>query len=202
MLESIILYFKANGLEYLGTVAGILGVWFSIKEKIVTWPTFIICYTVYVYLAFEAGLLANMSLNILFIVLSAYGWWQWKQVEEGSSVEGTKAIQHTSRKLWIINVLFWIIGTVVIGHLLESYTQSFQPYLDAFATSVAFSAQWMLSKKYIGTWLCWLISDTIFINLWALQGYWVTVFLFFTFMVLAIYGWRQWHQTLTKAEQI
>jgi nicotinamide mononucleotide transporter len=202
MLESIILYFKANGLEYLGTVAGILGVWFSIKEKIVTWPTFIICYTVYVYLAFEAGLLANMSLNILFIVLSAYGWWQWKQVEEGSSVEGTKAIQHTSRKLWIINVLFWIIGTVVIGYLLESYTQSFQPYLDAFATSVAFSAQWMLSKKYIGTWLCWLISDTIFINLWALQGYWVTVFLFFTFMVLAIYGWRQWHQTLTKAEQI
>jgi nicotinamide mononucleotide transporter len=202
MLESIILYFKANGLEYLGTVAGILGVWFSIKEKIVTWPTFIICYTVYVYLAFEAGLLANMSLNILFIVLSAYGWWQWKQVEEGSSTEGTKAIQHTSRKLWIINVLFWIIGTVVIGYLLESYTQSFQPYLDAFATSVAFSAQWMLSKKYIGTWLCWLISDTIFINLWALQGYWVTVFLFFTFMVLAIYGWRQWHQTLTKAEQI
>jgi nicotinamide mononucleotide transporter len=202
MLESIILYFKANGLEYLGTVAGILGVWFSIKEKIVTWPTFIICYTVYVYLAFEAGLLANMTLNILFIVLSAYGWWQWKQVEEGSSAEGTKAIQHTSQKLWIVNVLFWIIGTVVIGYLLESYTQSFQPYLDAFATSVAFSAQWMLSKKYIGTWLCWLISDTIFINLWALQGYWVTVFLFFTFMVLAIYGWRQWHQTLTKAEQI
>ena len=36
MLESIILYFKANGLEYIGTIAGILGVWFSIKEKIIT----------------------------------------------------------------------------------------------------------------------------------------------------------------------
>ena len=48
---------------------------------------------------------------------------------------------------------FWIIGTAVIGYLLENYTQSFQPYFDAFlATSVAFSAQWMLSKKYIGTW--------------------------------------------------
>ena len=202
MLESIILYFKANGLEYLGTVAGILGVWFSIKEKIITWPTFIICYTVYVYLAFEAGLLANMSLNILFIVLSAYGWWQWNQVDDNISSKGTKAIQHTSRKLWIINVLFWVIGTIVIGNLLETYTQAFLPYFDAFATSVAFSAQWMLSKKYIGTWLCWLISDTIFINLWALQGYWVTVFLFFTFMVLAIYGWRQWHHTHRKAKSI
>ena len=95
---------------------------------------------------------------------------------------------------------FWIIGTAVIGYLLENYTQSFQPYFDAFATSVAFSAQWMLSKKYIGTWLCWLISDMVFINLWALQGYWVTVFLFFTFMMLAIYGWRQWHHTLSKPQ--
>ena len=34
MFESIILYFKANGLEYIGTIAGILGVWFSIKEKL------------------------------------------------------------------------------------------------------------------------------------------------------------------------
>ena len=53
MFESIILYFKANGLEYIGTIAGILGVWFSIKEKIITWPTFIICYTIYVFLAFK-----------------------------------------------------------------------------------------------------------------------------------------------------
>ena len=80
MFESIILHFKANGLEYIGTIAGILGVWFSVKEKIITWPTFIICYTIYVFLAFKAGLLANMSLNIVFIILSAYGWWQWNQV--------------------------------------------------------------------------------------------------------------------------
>jgi len=200
MFESVILYFKTNGLEYIGTIAGILGVWFSIKEKIITWPTFIICYTIYVYLAFKAGLLANMSLNVVFIILSAYGWWQWNQVGDKASPKETKAIEHISKKLWIINVLFWIIGTAVIGYLLENYTQSFQPYFDAFATSVAFSAQWMLSKKYIGTWLCWLISDTVFINLWALQGYWVTVFLFFTFMVLAIYGWRQWHHILSKAE--
>ena len=119
MLESIILYFKANGLEYIGTIAGILGVWFSIKEKIITWPTFIICYTIYVYLAFEAGLLANMSLNIVFIILSTYGWWQWNQVDESASSKETKAIEHTSKKLWVINVVFWIIGTALILSLIH-----------------------------------------------------------------------------------
>lgn len=198
MLDTLIAYFKnASSLEYLGTVAGILGVWFSIKEKILTWPTFILCYSVYVTLAFQAGLYANMVLNVVFIFISFYGWWHWRQSYSNQANHKKRApICATSRALWLKNIFFWILGTAVIGYLLDTHTQAFQPYLDAFATSVAFSAQWMLSKKYIGTWLCWLISDTVFINLWALQGYWVTVCLFFTFMLLALYGWRKWQQAL------
>lgn len=206
MLDTLIAYFKAASmLEYLGTVAGILGVWFSIKEKILTWPTFILCYSVYVILAFRAGLYANMVLNVIFIFISFYGWWHWKQ-SDSASTQPSQAddnkrapIRHTSRALWMKNIFFWILGTAVIGYLLDSQTQAFQPYFDAFATSVAFSAQWMLSKKYIGTWLCWLISDTVFVNLWALQGYWVTVGLFCTFMLLALYGWRQWQRSLVAS---
>lgn len=209
MLDTLIAYFKAaSAIEYIGTVAGILGVWFSIKEKILTWPTFILCYSIYVFLAFQAGLYANMVLNVVFIFISFYGWWHWKQSHSDTTqtkqAEGDRRapIRHTTHALWLKNIVFWILGTAAIGYLLDSQTQAFQPYFDAFATSVAFSAQWMLSKKYIGTWLCWLISDTIFINLWALQGYWVTVGLFFTFMVLAVYGWRQWQNTLdTSAVQ-
>lgn len=206
MFDTLIAYFKAaSAIEYLGTVAGILGVWFSIKEKILTWPTFILCYSVYVILAFKAGLYANMVLNVVFIFISFYGWWHWKQSDKMQPNQETSQrrapIRHTTRSLWLKNSFFWIFGTLVIGYLLDSQTQAFQPYFDAFATSVAFSAQWMLSKKYIGTWLCWLISDAVFINLWALQGYWVTVILFFTFMLLAIYGWRHWYRSLSNPSE-
>ena len=198
MFESIILSIKANWLECVGAISGILGVWFSIKGKIITWPIFIICYSVYVHLAFQADLLASMSLNIVFIILSIYGWWKWGQVDANSSNKEAKGINH-GEDIWILSVLFWVLGTTVIGYFLKHHIQSFQPFFDAFAC-VALTAQWMLSKRHIGTWLCWLISDIVFISLWALQGYWVTVFLFFTFMMLAIYGWRQWHHTLSKPQ--
>ena len=207
MLEPIIAYLKSvNILEFIGTIAGILGVWFSIKEKILTWPTFILCYLVYVYIAFKAGLYANMALNVIFIFISIYGWWYWSQKsfsdcphKKNEPPNSKSNIQATGFKIWLINISMWILGTIIIGALLDNYTQSFQPYFDSFATCAAFSAQWMLSKKYIGTWFCWLISDIIFINLWLLQGYWISSFLFLTFIILAIYGWINWHRTLEES---
>lgn len=207
ILEPIIAYLKSvNILEFIGTIAGILGVWFSIKEKILTWPTFILCYLVYVYIAFKAGLYANMVLNVIFIFISIYGWWHWSRKsfsdcadKKNKKFNSKSNIQATGLKVWLININMWILGTIIIGALLDNYTQGFQPYFDSFATCVAFSAQWMLSKKYIGTWFCWLISDIIFINLWLLQGYWISSFLFLTFIILAIYGWINWHRTLEES---
>ena len=60
-------------IEWLGTLTGILGVYLSIKEKIAAWPLFILCYTAYVTLSWEAGLLAALLMNLVFIALSIYG---------------------------------------------------------------------------------------------------------------------------------
>lgn len=185
-----------NWIEVIGVLAGILGVWLSIREKILTWPTFIISYTAYVYLGFNAELFANMTLNIVFIVISIYGWRHWrKEQNKPNSVKSN--ILHTPKKVWIYSLLAWAIGTLLIGTFLASYTNSFLPYWDAFATCTAFTAQWMLSRKYIGTWLCWLISDSVLINLWFLQGYTLTVILFASFMVLATWGWFEWKKLLS-----
>ena len=51
------------------------------------------------------------------------------------------------------------------------------PYLDGFACTVSISAQWMLSRKCIGTWLCWLIADSVFLCFYAIQGYYVMAFI-------------------------
>ena len=185
-----------NWIEVIGVLAGILGVWLSIKEKILTWPTFIISYTAYVYLGFNAELFANMTLNIVFIVISIYGWQHWRKGQNKPN-SATSNILHTPKKVWIYSLLAWAIGTLLIGTFLASYTNSFLPYWDAFATCTAFTAQWMLSRKYIGTWLCWLISDSVLINLWFLQGYTLTVILFASFMVLATWGWFEWKKLLS-----
>jgi len=184
-----------NWIECLGVLAGVLGVWLSIKERILTWPTFIISYSAYVYLAYHADLFANMTLNLVFIVISIYGWRHWIKDKHADEANSTK-IRHTTKRIWVRSLFASALGTVIIGTILNNFTHSFLPYWDAFATCTAFTAQWMLSRKYIGTWLCWLISDSVLINLWFLQGYTLTVILFATFMALAIWGWIEWKKIL------
>jgi nicotinamide mononucleotide transporter len=187
-----------SGLEWLGTLTGIMGVYLSIKEKAVAWPLFIICYGCYVFLSFEAGLFAALFMNLVFIGLSIYGWWRWTR--KAATDTGARLITRTPRFDWWATGIFWVLATLCIGYALSRYTEAYRPYLDAFATSGAFAAQWMLGRKQIGTWLCWLISDTIFIGLWFAQGYLLTLVLYTVFIILAIIGWRQWHLIVTERE--
>lgn len=40
-------------IDWFAMVTGITGVYLSIKEKIVAWPLFILCYSCYVYISFR-----------------------------------------------------------------------------------------------------------------------------------------------------
>jgi len=84
MINAILTQFaQTSWVEWLGMVAGISGVWLSIKEKIAAWPLFITCYGCYVYISYSHGLHAFMGMNIAFIAISLYGFWKWARNRHG-----------------------------------------------------------------------------------------------------------------------
>jgi nicotinamide mononucleotide transporter len=180
--------------EWLGMFTGVTGVYLSIKEKIFAWPLFILCYATYVYLSWQAALYATLLLNTVFIFISAYGWSNW--LKASRSDQPRIHIEHTPRHLLLRCGILITVFSLILGGLLDRYSGAYLPYLDAFATSCAFTAQWMLSRKYIENWLCWIVADSIFIGLWAAQGYYVSATLFLMFIGLAIKGWLDWNATL------
>jgi nicotinamide mononucleotide transporter len=191
---------KTTIVEWVGTFAGLTGVYLSIKEKTLAWPFFILCYSVYTYLSFSASLYAAMILNACFIPVSCYGWWKWGLPSDRPSTEAEEnqplRISRMAPHVIVIILIISIGGTAVLGYLLSCYTEGAIPYLDAFATILSFLAQWMLSRKYIENWIAWLLADLAFILLWAIQGYWVTVVMFLVFTGMAIVGWISWRREL------
>jgi nicotinamide mononucleotide transporter len=181
--------------EWLGMVTGIVGVWLSIKEKIAAWPAFIICYGSYVYISYQFGLHAFMGMNIVFIVISFYGWIKWSKQDESVATR----ITHTTKSHWPFVVAFMVLGTIGIGWLLGTRGEANLPYLDAFAACCGFTAQWMLSRKQIETWLFWILSDIVYLGLLANAGSWPSVLLFVLFIILAIKGWREWLKQIDHA---
>jgi nicotinamide mononucleotide transporter len=176
--------------EWLGMVAGITGVWLSIKEKILAWPLFITCYSCYVYISYQYGLHAFMGMNIVFIALSLYGFWKWARNRDG--LEAQLPITHTKKAHWPLVGLFLLLGTLGIGWMLGSREEANLPYLDAFATCCGFVAQWMLGRKHIETWIFWIISDLIYLGIFIQGPSWPSVILFTVFIGLAIKGWHEW----------
>lgn len=186
-------------LEWVGTVTGAVGVYLSIKEKVVAWLLFIICYTAYVYLSYEAGLYAALLMNSVFILISIYGWLSWSKATQ--VVDTARKVAHVPKKNLAAVISFVVVGALGFGWALSTYTQAYMPYLDAFAMSCAFTAQWMLSRKYIENWICWLIADIIYVYLWGAQGYYVSVGLFSIFIVLAFKGWFEWKAQINTRAQ-
>lgn len=175
-------------------ITGILGVWLSIKEKIVAWPLFIVCYSCYVWISYRFGLFSFMGMNIVFIGICVYGWLKWARVPDDSSADLPVSQTRTIHWPWV--ACFLIGGTLGIGWLLASRGEAKLPYLDAFATCCGFIAQWMLSRKYIETWIFWILSDLIYLSLFAAGASWPSVILFTVFIILAVKGWREWRPQL------
>lgn len=173
---------------------GIAGVWLSIKEKVWAWPFFISCYSCYVYISYAFGLSALMGMNLIFIGLAVYGWTKWSR-QTGSKTE--LKVSRTARTHWPLVMTFIVLGTLGVGWLLTQFGGAKYPYIDAFATCCGFTAQWMLGRKHIETWIFWIISDLVYMSLFALGASWPSVLLFTAFTVLAVKGWCQWSRQLS-----
>jgi len=202
-MEAIITQIQQTSMvEWLGTATGLIGVTLSIKEKVLAWPFFIFCYGLYAYLSYGASLYAVMFLNVCFIPISLYGWWKWGMASraEGGDVSSSDSLAIATLNLRQIVAVGGIVllATIGIGTILSRYTEGAFPYLDAFATSLSFLAQWMLSRKYTENWIAWFVADVAFIILWGIQGYWVAVGMFIVFTVLAALGFLSWRKELSK----
>jgi len=172
---------------------GIFGVWLSIKERVWAWPFFITCYACYVYISYTFELPALMFMNAAFIGLAFYGWAKWTRLAGDNE---PLRVSRTSASHWPLITAFIAIGTYIFGGLIAKYGGANYPYLDAFATCCGFTAQWMLGRKQIETWIFWIISDLVYLTIFALGSLWPTVILFSTFALLATKGWRQWRTLL------
>ncbi len=199
MLETIYAQLIATTwVEWLGMLTGIVGVWLSIKEKIAAWPLFIACYACYVYISYEFGLRAFLGMNVVFIGISIYGWIKWSRPSAAEAAPELP-VSRTARRHWLPLLGTLGLGTLAVGALLQATGETQVPYLDAFATCCGFVAQWMLSRKHIETWLFWILSDLIYLGLFAAGGSWPSVFLFATFITLAIKGWRDWDSNIAAS---
>src|SRR3954454_23232439 len=96
-------------LEWIAFVTGVVSVYLSTRENVWSWPLAIVNVALYFLLFRRAGLYSDMGLQLVYLALSVYGWYEW--LFGG----GDRTEVHASRatpRLWIVSVVvgvvFWL----------------------------------------------------------------------------------------------
>lgn len=155
------------------------------------WGAAIISCSIYASLMFSVQLYMEFLLQLAYIALAVYGWWQW-QFGAGSE-PAVERPEYSWR--WHISWILVLAGVAaLIAVLLERYTDADAVWLDSFTTVFSLFATWLLTRKLFSNWLYWLVIDSIYVYLYASKGFVATGGLFAVYVVLVFYAMWQWQR--------
>jgi len=181
-------------LEIVAALLGALSVWLSVRQNIWSWPTGIVNVVLYAIVFYEAKLYADMGLQVVYAVLSIYGWYEWLY---GGAGRTELRVTRTGPRLGLLLGLIAAVGSVVIGLFLHHETDAALPFMDSFLSSTSLVAQWMMTKKLLENWLVWISVDVLYVGMFIFKGLFLTSALYAVFLALAIKGFLDWRRSMS-----
>ncbi len=183
-----------NYIEVLGVILSITYLILSIKQNILLWPMGILSAALYIIVFFQSKFYADMGLNFYYVVISLYGWATWASERKRTGVKMQVKLMRGKKAL--LAFVSFVVFFVIIGVVLDKFTDSPLPYWDALTTSGSIVATWMLTRKYIEHWILWVAIDLISMGLYLYKGLYPTAILFVIYSIMAVIGFIQWNREL------
>jgi nicotinamide mononucleotide transporter len=180
--------------EPAAVVAGIACVALTVREHIVSWPVGIVSSALFLVLFLGAGLYADSTLQVVYVVLGFYGWWHWLN---GGPRRNDLAVSFASWRLRVGLAAGAVAGTLGFGAFLDRATDSTVPYPDAATTVLSLVAQVLLTRKHIESWPVWIFGVNVpYIALYLYKGLAMTAALQLVFIALSAAGWVAWRRSM------
>lgn len=183
-------------LECAACVLSLWMVWLNFRVNAWAWPLAIISSLMYGALFARSRLYGEASLQMVFVLVSLWGWSRWlRRADPADETSEIGALSLRGRAVSFVAVMaLW----PCLGWLLSRYTDSDVPYADALPTAGSLLGQWLLARKRIENWPCWLAVNLISMALFAHKALWLTVLLYGLFALMSVWGWRQWHKATAQ----
>jgi nicotinamide mononucleotide transporter len=187
--------------ELIGTLFGLISVYFASRANILTWGTGIVNEVFLFILFFQVQLYADMFLQIYFFIVTLYGWYKW------NSKTAESKISETSFRNKIFLTVTILIGTLISGFLftnihlyLPTYfkIQAAYPFTDSFVMVSSIIATILLAKKKIENWYLWIAIDLVCVVMYFKKGVYFLSLEYFIFLELASYGLYHWKKQLSN----
>lgn len=176
-------------IEWIAVACGLTNVILIIRRSIWNYPFGFIMVTLYFFIFSEYKLYSDAILQLYFFVIQFYGLWIWLQ---GRASDGRITVAPLSHRSFAGYLGITAVAWFLISWLMASYTDAVAPRWDAAVAALSVTAQFLMSRRHLQSWLLWIAVDILAIGLFYTRDLVPTSALYVVFLGLAIAGFVQW----------
>ena len=182
-----------NPLEVIASLLGLVSVGLTVRQNVLCWPIGIVMVALFTIVFARERLYADAGLQVVFLVLQVYGWYEWLHGGKGASeLPVTRTTPSTLLGLLVLGAA----GTAALGTALARWTNQDLSYLDSAVAVYSLVAQGLLARKKIENWLLWIAIDVLAVGIYAWKHLYATAVLYGIFCFMAAAGYRAWRRSL------
>ncbi|HET6226173.1 MAG TPA: nicotinamide riboside transporter PnuC [Bacteroidia bacterium] len=179
-------------IEWVIFILALVYVLLAAIENIWCWLFGILSSIFSVYLCFTGHLFLESALQVFYIGIGIYGWYEWLHGSKGAE---RKIISYPIFKI-VYLIFIGIIIWAPLGYVAKQYSTQALPYLDACITAFSIVATWMTAKKIIQNWVFWIVIDGLAVLLYASRSFYLIALLYGIYTVLSLTGYFQWKKRI------
>jgi len=173
--------------EVLAVISAMAYLLLAVKESVWCWLFAFISTLIYTALFWHVSLLMDSALNVYYMAMAVFGWYQWTR---GGPISLPVKSLNFRQHLWIIATI--VILSVISGYYLSEHSSAVWPYVDSFTTWASVVTTYLVTQKYLQNWLYWVVIDAVSIPLYIDRSLSLTALLFVFYVIIAVFGYFKW----------
>ncbi|GAA4664178.1 nicotinamide riboside transporter PnuC [Frondihabitans cladoniiphilus] len=187
--------------EVIGNLFGLISALGGMRRKVWAWPIGIVgnalLFTVFLGAVFDTpnpvNLLGQAGRQIMFIVVSIYGWYAWKRSQGGggSAVEPRWA----GLRARVVLVVALVGGTAILTPIFTALGSYAPVWADAWIFMGSLLATYGMAKGWVEFWLIWVAVDIVGVPLLLSAGYWASGIMYIVYGAFTLTGFFVWART-------
>jgi nicotinamide mononucleotide transporter len=184
----------ASALEKLSVAFGLAYSLLAAMRNRWCWVAGGIGSAILVYLAARARLPMQAALQVYYVGMSFYGYWQWSRQQGAAAGQ----VSTWPLRFHLIALAAILVASAVSARWLAAETHAAWPFLDSATTWASLLATWLVARMKLENWLYWIVIDSVCAFLFAAQGLVFVAALFVAYLVIAVFGYLAWLRKLRQ----
>ncbi|OMH29372.1 hypothetical protein BKD30_00580 [Tersicoccus phoenicis] len=191
--------------EVLGNVFGLVSAFGGMRRRVWAWPVGIVgnvlLFTVFLGAVFGSpnpvNLLGQAGRQVMFIVVSIYGWYSWRQ-SRGDA--GTAVVPRWASNLTRVRLVIGLVGGTAILTPAFRALGSYEPvWADAWIFVGSLLATLGMARGWVEFWLIWVAVDIVGVPLLISAGYWASATMYIIYGGFTLTGFFVWWRYRNQA---